>query len=277
MREPNNGYAYARWRATRPRGEEFRVVALLWFLVAWANAPFAIACGLVGVFALLQVTGVLGIIAGGGDAGDGVHHFDADHDLDADADADADGDGDGDGDAHDAGGQGRGLGAALLGAFGMGKIPMSLAAETFGLVFGLTGFSLNLRFLALGAVPPPVTLLWTTPLSLVAGYAAVAVVARIVGPILSSREHEATGRAELVGQVGVVISSRVDHDFGEVRIRDRSGHDVQLICKLSRASARPATERESVVVVDYDEARGELLVEPLDEEPRREEPPRKAI
>ena len=69
-----------------------------------------------------------------------------------------------------------------------------------------------------------------------------------------------SGRAQLVGQIGVVISSRVDQHFGEVRIRDKTGHDVRVICKLSRASADPASEHENVVVVDYDEERGDLFV-----------------
>ena len=54
------------------------------FLIAWANAPFAVAAGVALLFTLLQVTGVLGLIAGGGD-----------HDGDAEG-----------GDAHDASGGG---------------------------------------------------------------------------------------------------------------------------------------------------------------------------
>jgi hypothetical protein len=86
----------------------------------------------------------------------------------------------------------------------------------------------------------------------------------VLGPILSSKGQEATSRAQLVGQIGVVISSRVDRDFGEVRIRDRSGHDLRVVCKLAKEARAVPVERQSVVVVDCDE-KGELTVELLEE------------
>jgi hypothetical protein len=87
----------------------------------------------------------------------------------------------------------------------------------------------------------------------------------VLGPVLSSKGQEATSRAQLVGQIGIVISSKVDHDFGEVRIRDKTGHDLRVVCKLARQAKGSPTERQSVVVVDYDERDG-LLVAPLDED-----------
>jgi membrane protein implicated in regulation of membrane protease activity len=124
---------------------------------------------------------------------------------------------------------------------------------------------LNIRYLTRDELPPPASLAWTVPLALLVGYCVVALVARILGPILSSKDQEATSRANLVGQIGVVISSRVDHDFGEVRIRDKSGHDVRVICKLPQGTSTAVAEHASVVVVDCDE-RGDLLVEPLDDD-----------
>jgi membrane protein implicated in regulation of membrane protease activity len=98
----------------------------------------------------------------------------------------------------------------------------------------------------------------------------VSLVARVLGPVLCSKGQEATSRAQLVGQIGVVISSVVDESFGEVRIRDKTGHDVRLVCKLSKGSGAPVPENKSVVVVDYDDEHGDLLVEAFeDDEPRR--------
>ncbi len=68
-----------------------------------------------------------------------------------------------------------------------------------------------------------------------------------------------------MGQVGVVISSKVDHEFGEVRIRDKSGHDLRVICKLTKDAKEAPSERQNVVVVDCDE-KGELLVAPLEDD-----------
>jgi membrane protein implicated in regulation of membrane protease activity len=239
-------------------------VSVFGFLIAWANVPFAIAAGVASLFALLQVTGVLGLIAGGGDGDADVDHdvdADVDHDVDADHDVEHDADAD---QEHSAGD--RGWGVAALAPLGVGKIPFSVIWQTYALAFALTGFALNLRYLGAAASVPLVSLAWTIPSSLVAGYVAVALVARILGPVLSSKEQEATSRSQLVGLVGVVISSKVDQEFGEVRIRDKSGHDVRVICKLPPGSAKPVPEHKSVVVIDYEPERGELLVEALEDE-----------
>jgi membrane protein implicated in regulation of membrane protease activity len=240
------------------------------FLVAWANAPFAIAAGVAAVFALLQVTGVLGLIAGGGEGDHDVDHdadvdADADVDHDVDADHDVDGDQDADHDADEGGAHDRSLALAALAPLGLGKIPLSLIWQTFCLAFAAAGFALNARYLGAPEGPPVHTLAWTLPLSMIAGYLTVAGVARVVGPVLSSKGQEATSRAQLVGQIGVVISSKVDREFGEVRIRDKTGHDIRVVCKLADGAKNAPTERQSVVVVDYEPERGELYVEPLDD------------
>jgi hypothetical protein len=238
-------------------------------LLAWANVPFAVAAGIAGLFALLQVTGVLGLLAGGGDGGDADH--DVDHDVDHDADADHDHDGDHDND-HE--GEGRTWAAAILGPLGFGRIPFSLIWQTYALAFAAVGVALNLRFIDRGG-PPLDTLVWTIPAGILGGYLAAAFVARVLGPVLSSTEQDATSRAELIGQMGVVISTKVDAEFGEVRIRDRSGHDLRVICKLASGAKTTPTEHQSVVVVEYSEERGELYVEPLDLEPGEAREPAK--
>jgi hypothetical protein len=235
------------------------------FLIALANAPFTIAVGVASVFALLQVTGILGLLAGhdGGDDGGGDHDVEADHDLDADADADHDADG-ADHD-HDADGEhGRGIASAALAPLGLGKIPLSFIWQGFCLVFAAVGLAINSPYLDRPGGPPLITLVWTLPASLAAGYAGVAVLAKVLAPVLSSQAQEATSRAQLVGQAGVVISSKVDREFGEVRIRDKTGHDVRVVCKLSERVAKPPTLHQQVVVVEYDPERGELFVEPLE-------------
>ena len=227
------------------------------FLMSWGNAPFAIAMGAVGVFALLQASGLLGLVAGGGDPDADVDH-DVEHEIDHDVDHDADGD-------HDGAAQERGFAEAVLGAMGVGTLPISMLWQTFALAFGAAGFALNLRFIALAGGPPLHSLAWTCPVAFLGGCAAVAAVNKVLGPVLSSKGQEATSRAELVGQIGVVISSRVDHDFGEVRIRDKSGHDLRVVCRLTRDAKGAPTERQSVVVVDCDE-NGALLVAPLEDD-----------
>jgi len=236
-------------------------MSALHFLFAWANAPFTIALGVTLLFALLQASGLLGLLAGGGDDHDVDADADADADVDADADADADHDADHD---HDADGDDdQGIGAILFGPLGIGKIPFSLIWQGYAIVFAITGLALNVHAASPSGSVPLLTLAWTFPTSLITGYIAVAALARVLGPVLSSKGQEATSRAELVGQIGTVISSRVSPEFGEVRVKDKTGHEIRVICRLAQG-VRVASEREQVVFVDYDDERG-LLVSPLEE------------
>jgi hypothetical protein len=203
-------------------------VTIVRFLLAWPNAPFTIAFGIALSFVLLQATGVLHLIG------------DHDHDLDH-----------------------AGFGDAIFAAFGVGKIPFALIWQTWSIVFALVGWALNARYIG-EADPPLTTLLYTAPAGLVAGGVVVTILSRALAPIFASKPHEATSRAELVGMSGVVISSRVTDDFGEVRVRDKSGHDLRVICRLAPGSI-PPKEHQRVVVVDYVEESGALLVAPIDE------------
>jgi membrane protein implicated in regulation of membrane protease activity len=231
-------------------------MSALHFLFAWANAPFTIALGVTILFALLQASGLLGLLAGGdADDHDVDHEVDADHEVDHDADHDQDHDADGEDD--------QGIGAILFGPLGIGKIPFSLIWQSYAMVFAITGLAMNVHAGNGHVGVPLLTLAWTFPTSLITGYAAVAALARVLGPVLSSKAQEATSRAELVGQIGTVISSRVSPEFGEVRVKDKSGHDIRVICKLA-SGVRVASEREQVVFVEYDDERG-LLVSPLEE------------
>jgi hypothetical protein len=238
-------------------------------LLAGANVPFTIVLGITVLFALLQLTGVLGLLAGGGDH-DGDHDVDADADADADAEADADADADGDADNdadgdqdHDHGGGGGG-GRAVLLALGVGKVPLSILWQTFALTFALVGITANALYDTYTGALPTRTLLWTLPLALAAGLGVTRVVGGTLGKVLANPEQMATSRRELVGQTGVVISSKVDGEFGEVRIRDKTGHVVRVICTTDADTAAIPEGRE-VVVVDYDRDKDRIRVAALDE------------
>jgi hypothetical protein len=237
---------------------------LLKFLIAWANAPYTVVLGTVLIFALLSGSGILGLLAGGhhdgGDDVDGDAHDVDGHEADHDADPDHESD-------HDHEGDDRGLGHALAAPLGIGKVPFSLVWQVYGAVFALTGLLTNAHYVERPGGPPLVSLLWTMPLALSVGYGAVAALARVLKPIVADEKANATRRAELVGHVGKVISTKVDEAFGEVRFRDKTGHDVRLVVKLA-AGHSPVREGQDVVVVD--EERGALFVAPLDEEEEEE-------
>jgi membrane protein implicated in regulation of membrane protease activity len=253
-------------------------MSTLGFFVALANAPFAVALGVVAIFALLSSTGLLGILAGGGEGDHDVDGGDAGAEAEADADADADGEHAADahdGDAHDGSGHERSLASTMLAPLGFGTIPISVIWQTFAFAFALAGYAMNYGYLGRQGGPPMLTLIWTLPGGFIAGCIASVGVNRLLAPVLSSKGQEATSRSQLVGQIGVVISSKVDREFGEVRIRDKSGHDVRVVCRLASGAARSPRESQTVVVVDCDD-NGGLLVEPLDDFDAASEPGRTA-
>jgi membrane protein implicated in regulation of membrane protease activity len=240
---------------------------LLNFLIAWANAPYTVVLGTVLLFALLSASGILGLLAGGDhDGGDDV---DGDaHDVDGhEADHDA-GDGHESDHDHDKGDDDRGFAHAITGALGIGKLPFSLVWQVFGAIFALTGLAANAHYLDRPGGPPLFSLAWTMPIALSVAYGVVAALARVLTPIVADEKANATTRAELVGHVGKVISTRVDEAFGEVRFRDKTGHDVRLIVKLA-AGHTPAREGDEVVFVENTD--GALFVAPLEEEESSQE------
>lgn len=229
-------------------------MSLLQWLAAPANVPFTIAALATLLFGAIQASGVMGLFGGDADS-----DADVDGDADVDADADVDGDADGDADA-DAEGEAPSFADALLAPLAIGRVPLSFTAQTFSISFAASGLVMNAVFLRDAAVPL-VTLGWTTPGALLIGYFAASIAARLALPVLDDRAQAATNRHQLVGAIGIVISTTVSEEFGEVRVRDRSGHDVRLIVKLAPHS-RVLREREEAVIVDLDEG-GTLFVAPL--------------
>lgn len=241
-------------------------------LLAWANAPFTVALGVTLGFALLQMTGLLGVLAGGDHEGDhdadADVDADADHDVDADHDADADHEADGDDADHE--GEGQSFGQALLAGLGVGKVPFSIIWQTFGITFAATGILANVVYQASRGALPAVTLAWTVPSALVMGYVVTRVFARALGRVVSDPKQEATSRAQLIGSSGVVISSKVNAEFGEVRVKDKTGHTVRLICQTREGII---AEGKEVVIVEYDRDKGRIFVAPLDEALGEEDDP----
>jgi membrane protein implicated in regulation of membrane protease activity len=230
------------------------------YLAAWPNVPFTIAVGATLLFALVQASGLAGLLGGHGDA-DADADADADVDGDVDADADADGDADGDGDADDADGESWAL--KLGASVGMGRLPLTLLAQVFLVVFGVGGLLMNVAFVSAGAIPFW-TLFYSLPGSMLIGLIANATMTRLLAPIVDDKLQAATKRSALVGSIATVISRQVTEEFGEVRIRDRSGHDLRLVVKLAKDDASVTLrEGQEAVVVDVDD-RGTPLVTPLD-------------
>jgi membrane protein implicated in regulation of membrane protease activity len=236
-------------------------------LLAWANVPFTIVLAITICFALMQMTGLLGLLAGGGDDADADGDADGgDADGDADADGgDADGDGDADHDGHDHDSDDDGDGDAregFLGGLGVGRVPLTIVWQTFAATFAFTGLAIHTLVLAKHGSLPVITLAFSVPASLGVAYVLTRAVTRPLGRLLVDPKQQATSRKELVGQTGVVISTRVSDEFGEVKIADKTGHVVRVICQVKPGESS-IPEGAEVVVVDFDEDRGRILVAPM--------------
>lgn len=234
------------------------MVSFLMSLLAWANVPFTAVLCIAVLFALIQMSGVLGLLAGGDHDGDADHDVDAGHD--ADAHGDASHDADADHDAH----QENGSSVGLLAGLGVGRVPLSIIWQTYAVAFGLAGILGNTTYLGYTGSLPSTTLAWTLPFALVFGYLVTRRLGRVLARLAADPRHEATTRQELVGHTGVVISSKISSEFGEVRLMDKTGHTLRIICRTRDAEPTIAEGRE-VVIVEYDKEGDRLFVAPLDE------------
>ncbi len=271
------------------------MLAFLATLFTAANAPYTTALLVVALYAALQLFGLLsfgehgvegdhalashevgvdadvhaevGVDADadlGGDAGGGDAHLDADHDIAHDADHDVAHDADHDADHGDHEGESSGSGvlSLLLGMLGVGRVPMAIVWQTLFTMFGLTGVTVTTVAASLLGPPRPFFLAFSIPISLVVGSVLSASTVRGVARLVPSSSGDATRKRDLVGCTGVVISSRVDREFGEVRLKDPLGRTLRLICHtLPGEPALP--EGTEIVVVDYERTQGHLFVSRL--------------
>jgi membrane protein implicated in regulation of membrane protease activity len=190
------------------------------FLNHWWNVPFLVMLGLVAVFAVMQLIGIVG-----------HHDHDVDHDLDR------------------GGGQ---LVDQLLSFFGIGRVPFLVLWTTLCLIGGLTGIVVNFALWDASHRLPG----WGFPLALVLalvlGVAAVRFAARLFAQVIDMNAKGATSKRDLVGKAGAVVSSLLDARHGEVRVHD--GETEIMVHGRVQAGETALAHGARVVLVDYDEA-----------------------
>jgi len=243
--------------------------AFFGFLNHWWNLPYMVMLGLVTVFFVLQMVGMLG---GGADHEADVDHdidADVDHDVDVDADHDVDVDHDADAD-HDADSGGVFGWHAALSFFGVGRVPLMVVWVTFFIFAGFTGIFFNSSIFVSHAGAYP---MWgfgaSSGTSLAVGLVAVRLFSRAAAKFVDVGGHGSTKKHELSGKRGVVASQKLDQAFGEVRVRDARGNELLLHGRLPESE--PAMSRgEKVVLVDYDHERELFWVTRSPEEEERE-------
>lgn len=229
------------------------------FLLASYNIPFLLALAASLIFAALQ-------IFSGGDS-DTDADVDADVDVDADIDADIDVDADAGIDTHmdihgDAapaasGGDGGSLAQSMLAALGIGRVPIMLVLMAFLISFGSVGLLSNTTLTELLGRYPDLAIYPTLLGSGILALFITSSVSRLLAQ-LAPNSSTAISLEQLVGRVGVVVSSSVSQTYGRVQVRDSFGslHTVYAIIE----EGDPVPDQSEVALLAYDAAQRRFVV-----------------
>jgi hypothetical protein len=194
-------------------------VGLFAFLNQWWNFPFLVMLGLVAVFFVLQLVGILGHL--------GEHDADHDHEHDGEL--------------------------GLLGFFGVGRVPFMVIWVTLFLFAGFCGLLLNrLHVVRTGGEYAGWFFAVSLGVSLAVGLGGVKLFAGLAARLVDTGGKGASRKQDLCGKVGIVASARLDDRFGEVRITDAAGHEMLVHARLAADEAALARGAR-VVLIEHDE------------------------
>ena len=215
----------------------------LWSLELW---PYLIPLGLVLSFATMQLL----LLLVGGISFDLDADMDVDLDVDVDLDMDVDLDADVDVDADvDAGGHGGGPGllVTVLSPLGLGKVPLTILLQAFGLSWGLTGGLTSYALFAQYGQPVPWFLAVTIPASLAGGAIGTKLLVRMLAPLFKVT-GKAESHADLIGRLGRVTSLQVDAEYGEVCLETNGTPNYVVV----RGQGELSKRGDTVIVVGFD-------------------------
>lgn len=244
----------------------------LWtFVTAWYNLPFSLALLAFLGLSALQFVGLeqdhdvdTDVDVDADIDLDIDHDFDLDHDLDLDADHDIDLDSDTDLDHdldHDLDGGPAWLG--MLEFLGVGHAPVTMILLVLVGGFGVLGWVANWLVVGLSPVYPNWTLAAVLVGALVGSIWFTSRTARLIGRAIPAFASTATSASQLVARRGRVISSQVDHSYGQVKVRDPGGTLITVFAKVD--PDKPAIPRDAeVYLVEYDAAKKIYTVVPSD-------------
>ena len=164
-------------------------------LISPANLAVTVLMGLVLCYWLMVICGVLGM-----DVFDLELDADADLDLDGGVDADADGS----------------IFSDALHFMHLGDVPVMIVASIFVFVFWMLTITMN-HYLNQDATIA-VSFLWMAP-NIVLSLLATKIVLMPLVTVFKHRESKAVTHENLIGLAGVVKTSEVNEQFGQIEIR----------------------------------------------------------
>lgn len=199
-----------------------------------ANLPATVLLCLVLLYWLLMIFGIFGM--------DGFD-FDADLDVDVDMDADLD--------AHIDGG----IGADVLTFFHFGEIPVMVLGSFFVLFFWITSVVSNHYFNPEWSML--VTLYCLLP-NLLISLLLTKIAVMPMTPMF--RAMKETASPKVLGSRGVVSTSKLDGEFGQISI-DQDGPPI--VVNAITANNQTLVRNQEIKVVRFDEETGVYIVEPV--------------
>lgn len=212
---------------------------------AVAALPFLFLLGVSGFLVLFQF---LAFCLGGGE-----HHHDVHHDIDVHHDVDISHDVDHDIDhhmEHHPGIVSKALGTVLVGT----SVPIMVVMYILCLSTGLAGLAISLSLAKFFAVSNWFLAL-TLPASSTVGLLFTRTVVRKISPLFQISGKAETPE-ELVGKVGRVASSQIDHTFGEVVV-EVNGVAEHIFAKTDGETIQ---RDDTIVVMDIDRENGRPIV-----------------
>lgn len=205
-------------------------------ILAWWNLIFLLPFGLALLYVLLLASG---LSLGDHDANPDMDGLDGDHDLH---------------DIHSVG-----VAGAVLGALGVGRVPLPIILTSLAFTWGFTGWACNLVLSRMPVVDA------FFPLVSIAAAAAVSVgftslTARALARVIPSTESFGARNHDLVGRLAEARFTITD-TFGRAFLYDARGVPHEVSCRVQAGEA-PIAGGERVLLFDYDRDRDMFLVCP---------------
>jgi hypothetical protein len=216
-------------------------------MISIVNLPFTILLGVVIVYWLMVVFGILGVDA-----------FDVDMDVDPGLDIDADMDGSFDADSHGE----TGFSIAALKFFHFGEIPIMLIVSVFVLCLWLSSMIVNHYFNH--EVSWMLALLLLGPNIVISLIISKLILLPIV-PIFRLMSSGEAARLEIVGKTCLITTAEVSEKFGQAEIPQDGPPVVINVCV---AKGDHVSKGDAAIVYAYDAEKDAYRVRPVSSENR---------
>jgi len=215
-------------------------------LLQWWNLIFELP--FVGAVVYILALGFSGVdhgVDGHGDAATHLEH-DADHAPDAD---------------HDAAGHDNpvSLGRALE-FLGIGKVPLSIVAPTFWIIWSFAGFASNTILITLIEAQRAYVLV-SIAIAAIVGVAITGNIATAFARFIPRTQTYGVETEDLVGSLGVAGYPGITHRFGEAHVYDANKNQHIVACRMRQEDASIKTG-DTLLLIEYDRKNRVFLVEP---------------